>query len=288
MAVRLIDDVSGVNLPLWNSQEYRNEVDAAVDAYSAMGFDTGDTFLTSLEQLGSVSLSGEVTAGRLAQDARFSSNRREALAQWVLLFHKFVDGGQSEDGYQLYREYAGEYIRGVIENATTTVRGGEPYSAEWNLSFLPGQSSGVSGDPLQYPDVNCPVTSEWDVCPGGDYLIDGHYQFTIDEFQIETSQTWEVYRRALADTVEDNDLFPETGATRRITIMSDVTGAETERETTYDDVSESLGQNQTITVRDALTGQEYSGVIGSFDSTDESGMTRLGEFGMEIVQGDVQ
>lgn len=276
MAVELEDSASGVTLPLWNARELRRETDAAVDTFTAMGFDADEAFLTSLEQSESVSLSGEVTAGRLVQDSRFSSNRREALGEWAATFEAFVNGGQG-DGYTLSRSYAGDSFSGVVETASWTARGGEPDSLGWNLSFIRGASAGTEGT-VSLSSVN----------PGGNWEIDG---YTIDypgEFQAETSQSFEIYRRALADNAGDNDLFPKSGATRRITIMADVVGSETTRKTFYDNITAKLGKNETVTVRDALTGRTHSGVIGSFDTTDESGRVRLGEFSIEIVQGDVQ
>lgn len=276
MAVELTDSASGITLPLWNAQELRKEQDAGVDAYSAMSFDSENTFLTSLDQGEQISLTGEVTANRLTRDSRFSSDERTALAEWAVKLEAFIDGGQG-GGYTLERNYVGDSFQGVIEAAQWTTRGGEPYSLDWNLTFLRGEGSSV--EKTVAPDS---------VTPGGNWEIDGYTVSYPTEFQMEKSQTFEVYRRALAEDGSDNDIFPETGARRRITIIADVTGDESTRETFYDNITTSFGQNDTVTVRDALTGREFTGVIGSFDTTDESGLTRLGEFSMEIVQGEVK
>lgn len=250
MAVELQDTASGVTLPLWNAQELRRETDAAVDTYTAMGFDAEESFLTALQQSESITLTGEVTAGRLSQDSRFSSDRRTALAEWAATFEAFVDGGQG-DGYTLSRGYVGDSFTGVVEAAQWSARGGETDSLGWNLSFIRGQGTSVET-----------TTAADTVSPGGDWTIDGYVVDTPTEFQMEKSQTFEVYRRALADNAGDNDVFPETGATRRITIIADVVGSESTRETFYDNITAKLGQNETVSVRDALTGRTFDGVIG--------------------------
>ena len=40
-----------------------------------------------------------------------------------------------------------------------------------------------------------------------------------------------------------------------------------------------------VDVADPFTGRTYTGMISSYEATDEAGLTRLGEFGIEIVEG---
>mgnify|MGYP000376683864 CR=1 FL=1 len=275
MSLQLSDPVSGTTLPLWQASELRSERSAALDVSPITGQESTQAFLTALEQDGRATISGTVTAQRLARDTTygFSSDPVTALAEWAVRFEAFVNGGQG-DGYDLDRQYRNDTFTGVVETAEWTRAGGAPRELGWNLSFIRGAGAGVDND-LVEPSVS----------PGGDITLDGVTLPNVREFQVEKSQSFEVYRRAFAETAEDNDLFSDAGATRRITIVGSNVGDAATRNTFDDNVTASLGQDELVTLRDALTGRTFEGMIGSYDATDESGRTRLGDYAVEFVVG---
>lgn len=271
MALELSDNTN--TLPLWNAQEGRSQESAALDTSPIPGFESDDAFLTALQQQASVELSGVVTANRLSRDSRFDNDPETALAQWAVQLERFVNGGQG-DGYTLSRNYRNDSFNGVIETAQWTRNGGEPLQLRWNVSFLRGQGTDVKNS------TDIPTVS-----PGGDITLDGNVLPQVREFQIEKSQSWEIYRRTFAENGGDNDLGSSVGATRRIRVIGQVDGTATERNQFDADITDTLGQDTLITLRDALTGRTFEGMIDSYDATDESGLTRLNEYAIEFVEG---
>lgn len=273
MALRLSDPATGTELPLWNAEELRSERSAALNASPITGTEAAQTYLTSLEQDARATLTGTVTAPRLARDSRFASDPVTALAEWAVQFEAFVNGGQG-DGYTLERQYRSDSYQGVIESAQWTRAGGEPYELRWNATFIRGIGTGVENS-----------VAPASVSPGGTITLDGTALPNVREFQIEKSQSFEVYRRAFAETPGDNDIFSDAGATRRITVLGRVTGDAAARNSFDGTITQTLGQDELVTLRDALTGRTFTGMLDSYDATDEAGRTRLGDFALEFVEG---
>jgi hypothetical protein len=272
--VDLVDSLSGTSITLFGAQSSRDDRQAALDVSPYTGFDSQEAFLTSLEQQGSLSLQGAVTGRRLTSLAGYSSDPQTALAEWAATFEAFVNGAPG-NGYDLTRTYRdGRTFRGVVETARWTRRGGEPYEVGWNLEFQRGEAAGLS-EPVA-PDS---------VSPGGSFTVDGVGFDGVREFAVEKSIPVDVYRRTFAEDPDDNDILNRAGATRRVTLVGQLVGDGASRNSTLDSLTSSLGNDEIVTVEDAFTGRAYDGMIESVEDTDESGRTRLGEVGVEFVEG---
>lgn len=275
MALTISDRDGQFSMPLLAGQELRNQRSGGVNATAIMGFDADSTFLTALEQSGRVTISGVATGNRISDESGFSNDYDTALAEWVLQLEALVNGQQG-DGYQLSRDYRNDTINGTIETAEWTRRGGEVWEVGWNMEIVRGDGAG----PYDQVTWSLPGTATT-----GSYEVAGETLSNVREFQVEKTQPFEQYRRAFADSPDENDLLADAGALRRITVIGEVEGTETERNNFDDSLTSSIGQDTSVTVRDKLTGRELSGFVDSYDATDEAGRSRLGEFAVEVVAG---
>ena len=62
-------------------------------------------------------------------------------------------------------------------------------------------------------------------------------------------------------------------------------GTDAERNTFRESFTDVIGQDTIVTVEDGLTGRTYDGMITSYEGTDEAGFTRIGDFGLQFVEG---
>lgn len=275
MPIDLSDPASGTSLTLFGANSYNGSQNAEVDVSPPPGFKGDEAFLVSLEQEETITLQGAITAPRLTRTAGYSTDPETALAEWLVTFEAFVNGGQG-DGYELTRTYrTGETYNGYITDAEWSIRGGEGYEAGWTLEFIRGQGFGV--DNGVSPDSVGSV--------GGNIGIDGTIAPTFTEFQMSKQQEVSSARRLLADSPDDNDLTSDAGVTRTITITGQIEGTATERATFESDITDTLGQDTRVGLVEPFTGRTFTGMLQAYEPTDEAGTTRLGEFGLTFIEG---
>jgi len=271
-APTLTDKNSSFSLTLYNSQQAQDNRNAGLNVTAPTFQDSDATILTALEQQGRATISGVATAPRLSRQAAFSADPRTALAEWYAKLLAVVNGRQGS-GYTIDVPSKNTTYDGLVQTAAATVRGGEFLQVDWDIEFVRGVAVDVQSDPS-------PVS----VSPG-EYRIASTVPDAITEWQVEDSQGVETYRRTFAENGGDNDLGSSVGATRRIRVIGQVDGTVAERNQFDADITDTLGQDTLITLRDALTGRTFEGMLDSYDATDESGLTRLNEYAIEFVEG---
>jgi hypothetical protein len=273
----LTDPVSGTTLELYNAQSSSNDRQGSVDVSPYTGFDSDQAFLSSLEQQGSFTIQGAVTGRRLSQLAGYSSDPQTALAEWAVTFEAFVNGAPG-NGYTLTRGYrTGTDFTGIVETARWSRRGGESVELGYSLEFVRGQAAGVS-EPVSPDSLGTATT----------WTVDGVSFAGIDEVSVEKSMPVDVYRRTFAEDPDDNDLLNRAGATRRVSLTGQLVGDAASRNSTEDSLTSSIGNDEIVTVEDGFTGRTYDGMIESVENTDEAGRTRIGDVGVEFVEGTTQ
>jgi hypothetical protein len=273
MTIDLSDPDGGTSLTLWQAQTAEVVTLGAVDATSVQGEDSEQTFLTSIEQSGDLRYSGVVTGNRLSRQAGYSSDPVTALAEWVLDAERYVDGAQGT-GYDLTDTRTGRTRRGVIESFEWTRAAGAPLQVEYNLAVTLGEGADPTG--VTAPDAIGDAT----VLSVGGETID-----TYREIQVSKSEETDAVRRAFADDPSDNDVLTDGGATREITVVGRVSGLKADRLAFDDALRLTIGQDEFITVTEPFTGRAFEGMINDFESSDEAGITRLGDFALTVVEG---
>jgi len=273
MTLTLTDPASGTSVELYHADDLRSDVQGSAEASPPPGFDSDQPFLSQLTHEGRATITGEVSAMKLSRTAGYSDNPRTALAEWAVRFLAFVNGGQG-DGYELTRGYRGDTFQGYVESQEYSVRGGEPFSLGYSLEFVRGKGFGATNA------VTIPSAS-----PTESWIVDGTELPTITEASVQKTQSVEVTRRTFAETPEDNDITSNGGAVREINVTGTVEGSEAERNTFDDNLSDTIGQDSLVDFENGLTGEIYTGMVQSYEATDEAGLTRLGDFGLRFVEG---
>jgi hypothetical protein len=273
MTVELSDPDFGTTLELIQAQEAQQSAVGAVDATPIQGEDSDQTYLTAIEQSGTLRYSGLVTGFRLSNRAGYSSDPQTALAEWALDAERYVDGAQGT-GYEFTNTLTGETRSGVIGSFEWVRRGGAPYELEWSLSVTRGEGA----DPVAQ-------TSPDPVGAATALTVDGETIDTYRELQVSKSEETDPFRRAFADSPADNDVLTEGGATREITAIGRVSGDAAARRAFDDAITASIGQDEFIDVTEPFTGRTYTGMINDYESSREAGITRLGDFALTVIEG---
>jgi hypothetical protein len=273
MVLEITDPASGTTLELYNAQTLRNDRQAQVQASPFTGDDSEETYLTSLENDGRIEIQGGVTGNRLSQLPAWSSDPQVALGEWAATLDAFVNGAPG-NGFTLSLDYRSQSFAGVPETVQWSKREGETLELGYSFTFLVGDAVGLTD----------PVTPQT-ATAGGDLVVDNTTVPTFREFSSQKEQPLNLARIAFADTPEDNTISTEGGVTRTVTATGRIEGTPAERNTFDDNIRATIGQDQLVDVADPFTGRTYTGMISSYEATDEAGLTRLGEFGIEIVEG---
>lgn len=286
MPVDLHDPASGTSLTLYGANSLTDSRNAGMDVSPPPGFEGDEAFLSSMEQVEDVTIQGAATAKRLSRQSEFSNDPATALAEWCATLEAFVNGGQG-NGYELTKNYRdGATFNGCVNSIEWSIRGGENWEAGYALEFMRGTGFGVTRDvAVQSVNPGGP-DRDGDGDPDWELRVDGTTLPTFTEFQMSKEQEISRTQWLLADDAEKNSLTSDSGAVRRITITGQHEGSAAERRQFDDDVSDTLGQQTVIDLEEPFTGRTFSGMLESYEGTDEAGLTRLGEFGFDFVQGE--
>jgi len=85
--------------------------------------------------------------------------------------------------------------------------------------------------------------------------------------------------------VEDNEIEARSGARRDIAIKGQVPGDESTRQTFDSDIRSYIGTDTKETLDAHFPGENYEVMVISHDATREAGVTQLGDYYTEVVQG---
>jgi hypothetical protein len=271
--IELRDPDFGDTLTLYQTQTAERSTVGAVQASSLSGGDSQATYLSAIEQSGRLRYSGLLTGFRLSNQSGYSSDPRTALVEWTLQAEAFVDGAQGA-GYEFTDTETNTTRSGVIESFEWSIRGGAPFEVEFNFSVVRGEGADPVGESV--PDSIGSAT---------DLVIDGQTVDTYRELQVEKSEEADEFRRAFADSPDDNDVLTDGGVTREITVVGRVSGDANTRLAFDDAVSASIGDDAFITISEPFTGRTFTGMINDYESSREAGITRLGDFSVTVIEG---
>lgn len=262
---------------LWNVQEDRSQTDGNVRVDSVYGTDSDNTILIGFESQEKFTLTGEAVGTQLASQSEYSDNPLTALAQWVVEFETYVNGRQGS-GWDLTDDERQHTINVVNESLGWERREGEKYSVSFDVTchWARGMMSSASETP---PSVS----------PSGPATIDGIELPSLLSWRHDIRQPIEVYPIAFADT-GGNEVKAGGGAEREITLTGKYTddpGSVTDEMNEFDDQMQSLvGQDKIVEFEEAFPGRTLSVMVRSYESTREAGKTRIGEYNMQLVEGE--
>lgn len=261
---------------LWNVQQAENGGSADVTAVSAFGMDSDETIIISLVAEERFTLTGTLPGKRLAQQSGYSSDPVQAMSEWVGGMEEFVDPKQGA-GNTLDSDHHNTSLSGMVESFGWQRQHGEKFELQYDLEFVVGDPVSVTYDST--------VSSG---TPGGSYVLDSLNLGDVRSIRSEVSQQVSVARLPQFEglDLEDNILFAPQGTERRVTITGVKTGGETAISDFDKAMKAKLGGMQFVTLDTAFPGWSMSGMIESFEGIRESGVPELGEYRLQVVEGD--
>jgi len=269
-----LEEPDGVTTRLWQTQSDADETTAAAKTDSLYGYDSDETFIISLTAEQTIEYSGKVTGIRLSKADGYSSDPLTALAEWVQVMETYVNGSQG-DGYTLHNPDRDESYTGAITSFSWSRKRGAKFEVDWSLAFTVGDVVMESGEVVFDPANPGGSPSLGDVD-----LQDVGEMRQVKKQQVETTPIQ-------FGTPEETLVQPNGGAMRRIIIVGRVTGTNAERNNFNSTMKSYLAQNQAVTFSSGFPGRELNVVVNNFESTRSEGVTRLGEYALELVEGEV-
>jgi hypothetical protein len=91
---------------------------------------------------------------------------------------------------------------------------------------------------------------------------------------------------AYASSPSENLIKDTAGATRRITIVGRATGTKTERNSFDQAIRDHIGQDTTVSYQTAFPGHSLDVMVANYESSRQAGRTRLGEYSLDLIEGD--
>lgn len=262
-------------LRFWQAQESRVDSQGQVRSDAFPTTDSDETLLTGLTSVERFSYNGVTTGPRLALQSGRSSDPMTALAQWVVDAESLVNGRQGE-GWNFVDEQRDREANVVLEDVSWMRGAGEVYQVDWDFAGIWGQGSMSQAD-----------SGGSSVSPGQDELIDGMEIDGVESKRVTKRQSVSTYQLAFGEKGE-NPVLADSGATRRILISGKATGTREEINAFDDGLLSLIGQDEVVEYQSTFPGRTVNVMIESYESVREAGVTDLGEFALELREGESQ
>ena len=257
---------------LWNVQEWRDSSNGSVRIDAIYGDNAEQTLLTGLESVEEIEITGTASGYRLANEGGYSNDPVTALAEWVAEVESYVNGRQGE-GWTLEDTRTGDTQNSIIELFGFQREAGAKYEVSWDLSMVNAQA--MMADSPSSPE---------DVSPSTTATLDGIDLDSVDVWREQKRQDVEVYPIAFAQEGE-NEALANSGAYRQVMIRGERTGTYQERGDFDDSMKSLIGQDNIVTYSSSFPGREMDVMVKEYESTEEAGLTRIGEYILELVEG---
>lgn len=261
---------------LFNTEENMNQRDSDPTVDAIYSFNSDQVFIVSLEESAQFEIRGKATGFRIATYSGYSDDPLTALAEYAARLLAHVNGNQGT-GWTLENTYTNVTLDCVIEEIQIIRRRSEKFEFEWNLTARAGRGM-MPHQTLSPETVNTSTTATL----GGTDLHD------IEELMITKSQRLRVHTYVTAGTalsVEDNEIEARSGARRDVAIRGKVPGSESVRDSFDTNIRSYIGTDNTETFDSPFPGQDYTVMVISHDSTREAGITQVGDYYTEVVEG---
>jgi hypothetical protein len=202
-------------------------------------------------------MEGTVTAPKLSQDSAFSSDWRQALAEWIVKFESFCYELQGA-GYDLVDNNRNKTVAVVLERTQWRLTAGAPYEIEWEIEVRLGEGV-LPQDARTEKTANVQTSMTVPASVGG-FDLPGLRDLTVE-------RSFEVNENALAfeDTAENNLIVADSGVSHRIRYRGEFAGTATERQQFDSDINSLIG-DEGRTFQTRFPGYSVDGVVLTFRS----------------------
>lgn len=275
MTLRLENGTGFKNIRLPNSEQFGRSIDANAEIFAPAAID--DTVLSVLSSEGRLTIEGTTVGQQRITDGTTSkTDPTAAVAEWVADFEAWVNSTQANEGYTLRNELTDE-TENITPEAISWRRGaGEYQSVAWTAELeLGGDIGGDLGiDPAT-------------VSPGGTDSFDDIDLPYIYDRRVDKSVQLDTIQELLADSPSDNRVVQSQGAVKRTTLLGRYEGTWSEMRAFDDKLIDRVGDGETYQFESAFPGETLEAAIGSYESTREAGITRKGDYVLELIAGSV-
>lgn len=258
-------------LTLYQAQETNRSIQGNVTVKSPFNTSAENTLLTGLEAQERVDYDGLVTGNRLSSLPEWPDDRVQAIAEWTANFEAFVNGKQGT-GWSFEDTDRDRDINIVIETAGWQRSRAAKYEVEWNLSAIRGNGQMEQETPAPGP-----------VNPTQGATLDGYDLDDVQQTQLRKEQPFSIFTKAFADP-GSNGVKADGGPVRTFTLTGQIVG-ETYRNTFDDHIRSLVGSDTIVEYESAFPGRTTEVMVRDYESTRSAGITRLGEYAIEVVQG---
>lgn len=272
--VKIIDRDFGDETLLFNVQENMNTRRGKLNVNAIYSEPSAETFIISLEEQGQLQINGLASGIRISGYDRYSDDPLTALAEYAARLLAHVNGQQGI-GWTVENSYTGRSIDCVVESVEIIRERTEKYEFEFALTVRVGRGL-MPASPLK-PERADPSTTA---------KLAGQDLREIEQLMITKSQKVKVHTYALHDA-DENEVEAKTGARRRITLKGNVPGDEADRKVFDTELRAKIGENNTATFESPFPGGNYDVVVENHNSTREAGVTQLGKYSIEVVEGTI-
>ena len=262
-----------MSVDLWQVQEDREKSDGFVDATASPSFDSDEAFLSGLTRQQQSEVTGKATAIRLSNQAGYSDDPVTALAEWVQEVMALINGKQGT-GFELVHDERGETINIVLEDFAWTRSAGARFEVDWDMKLRVGEGIMVQEDTAPNP-----------ANPSSSWSLDGDDLHKPIQYREQKKMQFKPTPIAFASSPEENLQEATSGALRTVTISAEYTGPVPERNSFDQTMKGLIGQDQLVTYSSAFPGHELSVMVNNYESTQEAGITKHGEYSLELIEG---
>lgn len=261
------------SVDLWQVQEDKEERDGNVDVAGIPTFDSEETYLSGFTQQHKGEVTGKATGFRLSNQSGYSNDPVTALAEWVQEVMALVNGKQGT-GFTLTHDERGDTYNVVLKNFAWTRSSGAKFEVEWDMSFRIGEGIMVQED-------TTPGTAN----PSSTWSLDGNDLHHPLQYREQKKERFETAPMAFADSAEENLQESTSGPIRSISINARYTGPKSERNTFDQTMRGLIGQDTIVTYSSGFPGHDLDVMVNRYESTREAGITKVGEYSLELIEG---
>ena len=266
--------VDGLDVRLWNTQRLSTETDAESQIFAPAA--TPETVLNILSGQGQITVDGIVLGQQLiTEGATAATDPLDAVARWVAEFEAWVNSEPPNAGYALRNDYVGDRENVTPRGLSWTRTQGERQSVQFTLDLEIGGDLGG--------DLGIAPAS---VSPGGVDRFDGIELPGVIERRVDKDVQLDVTPELLSETAANN-VFQTDGAVKRVTIQGQVKQTLSEMQAFDDQFRSRIGDGEVYAFESAFPGDSFDAAILAYESTREAGLTRRGEYVLELVAGSV-
>lgn len=258
------------SLRLLGAEEEEDQEQGNTSVNSVSGERVSQPILTGLESVRRFSLTGRVTAPRLAEDPNWSVDPLIALAEWAVEFESYLHAGQG-DGYT-FTTSEGDTYNVVVEQLGHQREEGKRFELAWDLELL--ATAGASRSESRRVETFNLADSA---------TIEGRDLEHVRAHRVQRQQSFEVYKLGPDTPAAKNEATSKSGPTRKFLLRGQATN---DPEGLKSDLADWVGSDTQVTYKEAFPGREIEGMIDDYQAFWKSREPGILDYNLTLIEGE--